>query len=232
MFVFIWRRDQCCPSSNTPPYSLAPLLPFFLSHASRRELLFLPKAPIFLLTLWRLRWLSSVASSWGAAAFGSDKMPSGGTLSTPAISALLSSRRRAPGWADRGTASTAVQCNSTSAVWCARDSWVPRTGQVCVYVWSHMNLYRGGKARQKCTCIDQVETFAKQMFLHVLFSAGLHFSLNHDLDFVFFEPLDDTVSSHFPASSSFTARFPSVAPFREQVISCHLCQGSFYDSLL
>lgn len=118
-----------------PPRSLAPLLPFFLSHASKRELLFLPKAPIFLLTLWRLRWLSSVASSWGAAAFGSDKMPSGGTLSTPAISALLSSRRRAPGRADRGTASTAVQCNSTSAVWCARDSWVPRTGQVCVCVF-------------------------------------------------------------------------------------------------
>lgn len=34
-----------------PPRSLAPLLPFFLSHASKRELLFLPKAPIFLLTL-------------------------------------------------------------------------------------------------------------------------------------------------------------------------------------
>lgn len=66
-----------------------------------------------------------------------------------------------------------------------------------------MNLYRGGKARQKCTCIDRVETFAKQMFLHVLFSAGLHFSLNHDLDFVFLGPwttLFAPISQHPPPS--------------------------------
>lgn len=108
--VYFWGWKQCCLSASKPPPH--PISCTY-THTHTRYCFTVCSSLIFffLFTLSRLCWLSGAASSWGAAAFGSDKIPSGGTLSTPAILALLSAavcRQTHQAEAGRGTASTAA----------------------------------------------------------------------------------------------------------------------------